>query len=75
MGLFRRVRRNREKPAATLIADEAPARLPEEQTPPTAPVEVTRREVSAEARPNPDQPGWGRIAGQAIGKAREDRQE
>jgi hypothetical protein len=47
-------------------------------TPPEAPTaapvqaEVTRREVVAEARPDPDRPGWGRIAGQALGKARED---
>jgi hypothetical protein len=67
MGLFRsRARKNREKAAANLV---------EAQTAPTAPAEVPRREVTAEARPDPDQPGWGRIAGQALGKAREDRQD
>lgn len=67
MGLFRsRARRNREKAAAKLL---------EEQTgPSTAQGETKRREVTTEARPNPDEPGWGRIAGQAIGKSREDRQ-
>jgi hypothetical protein len=66
MGLFRsRARKKRE---------QAAAKLPEEQTARTEPAEATRREVTAEARPNPDQPGWGRIAGQAIGKAREERQ-
>jgi hypothetical protein len=35
--------------------------------------EAKHRQVIAEARPNPDKPGWGRIAGQAIGKAHEDR--
>jgi hypothetical protein len=68
MGLFRsRVSRNRKKAAAE---------LQEEQTGVgTAQGEAKRREVTAEARPNPDQPGWGRIAGQAIGKARDDRQK
>jgi hypothetical protein len=76
MGLFRfRAKRNRETVAATLVADEVAAKLPAEPTNPPAPVEAARREVTAEARPNPDQPGWGRIAGQAIGKAREDRQD
>jgi hypothetical protein len=68
MGLFRsRARKNRVKAAA---------KLPEEQTAVgTAQAETKRREVTTEARPNPDQPGWGRIAGQAIGRAREDRQK
>lgn len=75
MGLFRsKARRNREK-AAKLVPGEAAATLAEEHAPPAAPAEAARREVTAEARPNPDQPGWGRIAGQAIGKAREDRQD
>src|SRR5215475_10117089 len=39
----------------------------------TAPAEAARREVTAETRPDPDQPGWGRSLGQAIGKPREDR--
>ena len=65
MGLFRRRARNREKVAAD---------LQEEQTGTVeAEPEVARREVPAEARPNPDQPGWGQTIGQEIGKAREDR--
>jgi hypothetical protein len=32
-----------------------------------------RREVAAERRPNPDQPGWGRALGQELGRARESR--
>jgi hypothetical protein len=76
MGLFRiRARKNREKAAAALAAEEAVVKLPAEQTAPSAPAEAARREVTAETRPNPDQPGWGRIAGQAIGKAREDHQD
>ena len=39
----------------------------------SAQAEVARREVTAEERPNPDQPGWGRTIGQEIGKARENR--
>jgi hypothetical protein len=66
MGLFRsRARKNREKAAAE---------LPKEQSRTvTAQQEVARRQVTAEARPNPDQPGWGRTIGHEIGKAREDR--
>ncbi len=66
MGLFRsRARKNREKAAARLL---------EEQTGTArAQAEVARREVTAEERPNPDRPGWGRTIGQEIGKAREDR--
>ena len=66
MGLFRgRAGKNREKAAAE---------LPKEQTRTVkAQPEVARREVKYEARPNPDKPGWGRIIGQEIGKAREDR--
>jgi len=62
MGLFRR-RKKREKAAA---------QLPTEQAMPTKPqAEGARREVSAEARPDPDQPGWGRTIGQEIAKARD----
>jgi hypothetical protein len=39
----------------------------------SAQAEVERREVTAEERPNPDQPGWGRTIGQEIGRARENR--
>jgi hypothetical protein len=67
MGLFRsRGKKIREKVVAEL--------LPTEQTRAvTAQAEAASREVTAEARPNPDQPGWGRTLGQQIGKAREDR--
>jgi hypothetical protein len=48
--------------------------LQEEQTRAAqAHAQFALREVTAEARPDPDQPGWGRTIGQAIGKAREDR--
>lgn len=66
MGLFRgRARQKREKAAAKLLEEQIRAAK--------AQADVARREVTAEARPNPDQPGWGRITGQAIGNAREDR--
>ena len=65
-GLFRgRARKDRE---------EAAAELPKEQAGTVeAPAEVERGEVKFEARPNPDNPGWGRTVGQEIGKARQDR--
>jgi hypothetical protein len=67
MGLFRsRARKNREKAAAAELLTEQTRTV-------AASAETARREVTAEARPNPDQPGWGRTIGQAIGKAREDR--
>jgi hypothetical protein len=72
MGLFRRARKKRE---------HAPTGLPEQLTAAstapveTAPEEVVRRDVIPEARPNPDQPGWGRALGEAIGKSRVDHQE
>ncbi len=54
--------------------EKAAAEIDKEQTGTVeAQAEVVRREVSAEARPNPDQPGWGRTIGQQIGKARENR--
>lgn len=66
MGLFRsRARKKREKAAAEVLKEQTGT--VEVQA------EVARREVTAEARPNPDQPGWGRTIGQQIGKAREDR--
>ena len=66
MGLFRgRAGKNRENAAAGPPTEQA-------RTVKAAP-EVARREVKYEARPNPDKPGWGRIIGQEIGKAREDR--
>jgi len=53
MGLFRsRAGKNLE---------EAAAELPHEQTRTVkAQPEVAPREVKREARPNPDEPGWGR---------------
>lgn len=64
MGLFRR--RDRKK------REKAAAQLPKEQAMPAEPpAEGARREVTAEARPDPDQPGWGRTIGQEIAKARE----
>jgi len=53
MGLFRsRAGKNREKAAAE---------LPNEKTRTVkAQPEVVPREVKREARPNPDEPGWGR---------------
>jgi hypothetical protein len=67
MGLFRsRARRNRQQVVAKPL-EEQPSAV-------TAQAEVTRRDVTPEARPDPDQPGWGRTIGQAIGKARDERQ-
>jgi len=64
-GLFRgRARKDREE-AAGLLKEQAETVK--------APPEVARGEVKFEARPNPDNPGWGRTLGQEIGKAREDR--
>jgi hypothetical protein len=66
MGLFRsRARKNREKAAAELLKEQTRTVEAQEQ--------VARRKVTAEERPNPDQPGWGRAIGQEIGKARERR--
>jgi hypothetical protein len=66
MGLFRsRARKKREKAAAELLKEQTGTAKAQAQ--------VARREVTAEERPNPDQPGWGRAIGQQIGKAREDR--
>jgi hypothetical protein len=66
MGLFRsRARKKREKAAAELLEEQT--RTAKAQT------QVAPREATAEERPNPDQPGWGRAIGQEIGKARERR--
>ena len=65
VGLFRgRARKDREE-AAGLLKEQARTA--------TAQAQVARREVKLEARPNPDNPGWGRTVGQEIGKAPEDR--
>jgi hypothetical protein len=64
MDLFRRAKKNREKAAE----------IPRKQTRTVkAPAEAARREAKSEARPNPDNPGWGRTIGQEIAKAREGR--
>ena len=69
MGLFRsRGQKIREKVVAELVPSEQTRAVTAQ-----AEAEAARREVTAEARPNPDQPGWGRTLGQQIGKAREDR--
>ena len=66
MGLFRRrAKKNRERVAAEL--------LQEQDATAKAQAEVAPREATAEARPNPDQPGWGETIGQQIGKARQER--
>jgi hypothetical protein len=66
MGLFRsRAKKKREKAAAELPRE--PPRTAKAQA------GVARREVTAERRPNPDEPGWGQAIGQQIGQAREDR--
>jgi len=65
MGLFRsRARKAREKAAAELLETQVKAAKPED---------APRREVTAKARIDPDQPGWGRVIGQEIAKAREER--
>jgi len=72
VGLFRgRARKDREEAAEPL--EEAAEPLEEQARTVEAPTEVVRGEVKFEARPNPDNPGWGRTVGQEIGKAREDR--
>ena len=66
MGLFRsRAKKNREKAAAELLQEQT--RTVRAQG------AVARQKVTAEARPDPDQPGWGLAIGQEIGKAREGR--
>jgi hypothetical protein len=79
VGLFRgRARKDREEAAEPVKEQartvEAPAEPVKEQARTVeAPAEVARGEVKFEARPNPDNPGWGRTVGQEIGKARQDR--
>ena len=66
MGLFRRkAKKDRGKAAAELLEEQS--RTAKAQT------EVAPRQATAEARPDPDQPGWGETIGLQIGKAREDR--
>ncbi len=65
MGLFRSRASKKLEKAAKLLEEQTKAAKAQAVGP--------HREVTAEARPNPDEPGWGRTTGQAIGKAREDR--
>jgi hypothetical protein len=61
MGLFhRRAKKNREKAVAEPLKEQA--------TTAKAHTEAAPREAASEARPNPDQPGWGETIGQQIGK-------
>jgi hypothetical protein len=66
MGLFRS--------KAGKDPEEAADELVKEQTRTVeAPPRAAHREAKYEARPDPDKPGWGRIVGQEMGRAREDR--
>jgi len=66
MGFFRsRSRKNREKAAASLLAEQTGTT--------TAQTGAARPRVTAEERPDPDQPGWGSTIGREIGKTRENR--
>lgn len=65
MGLFRRAKKNREKSAGEFLKEQA-------RTVKAQPV-VARREVKYEARPNPDEPGWGGAMGLDITRLRRDR--
>jgi hypothetical protein len=66
MGLFhRRGKKNREKAAAELLKDQS--------TTDKSQTKVAPREAAGEARPDPDQPGWGEAIGQQIGRTREER--
>jgi hypothetical protein len=66
MGLFhRRAKKNREKAAAELLKGQS--------TTAEAQTKVAPREAAGEARPNPDQPGWGEAIGQQIGKTHQER--
>ena len=78
MGLFRsRAKKNRENAAAALPEQqtrvaEQPARVPEEPAKVTVRAAAAPRETTAEARPDPDRPGWGRSLGQQISKGRDE---
>jgi hypothetical protein len=66
MGLFRRrAAKNREKAAAELLREQSRTAAAHD--------EVSPRKATAEARPDPDQPGWGETIGRQIGQAREGR--
>ena len=66
MGLFRRrAKKDRGKAAAEPLKEQSRTAK--------APTDVSPLEATAEVRPNPDQPGWGRTIGQEIGRARQNR--
>jgi hypothetical protein len=66
MGLFRRRgKKNRQTAAAELFNQQAKTIKAE--------VEVAHQDATAEERPNPDEPGWGRTIGQQIGRDLENR--
>jgi hypothetical protein len=74
MGLFhRRAKKNREKAVAEPLKEGTTTPLEEETTTAKAHTEAAPREAVSEARPDPDQPGWGETIGQQIGKTREAR--
>src|SRR5215472_6827721 len=65
-----------EEQAGTVEAPADAAReevLEEQAGTVEAPADAARGEVKFEARPNPDNPGWGQTIGQEIGKTRQDR--
>jgi hypothetical protein len=57
-------------PAATTAPADV---MPAEADVTTVQAAATRRDVTPEKRPDPNQPGWGRTLGQAISKGRDDR--
>ena len=65
MGLFRRAKKNREQAAGELLKEQT-------RTVKAQP-EVARREVRYEARPNPNEPGWGAKIGVDITRLHRDR--
>jgi hypothetical protein len=84
MGLFRRKGTKRREKATAEPQEQATTVELQEQAKTVTPVAVkpqadtpqadaARREVTAEARPVPDEPGWGRAIGQQIAKDREAR--
>jgi hypothetical protein len=64
-----------KEPTETAEVPAETAEVPAEtaEAPAEVPTEVAPRAVTAEARPNPDQPGWGETIGRQIGQAREGR--
>jgi len=61
-----------EQPTSTTVQETAA--VPEQPTSVAVPAAVSaHRETTAESRPDPDRPGWGRTIGQQIGKAHGNR--